>query len=77
MTNLTGFSNVLDTVRNTSMLDFLSNLAGLNIADEEFARRIKMAKHILGQELKYVDNRVWNKFDTGVNNLIARLYRAL
>ena len=62
---------------NTAMMDFLANLAGLNIADTEFGRRIEMFKVIATQDFTNLPGRVWNKFDNKINSFIASMYNRL
>lgn len=77
MTHLDNWSYSVATVKNTSMLDFLANLSGLNIADEEFGRRTAMLTYLLGSNIERVPSNLWNRFDTGVHNLAGRLYHRL
>lgn len=62
-------------VKNTSLLDFLANLAGLNIADQEIWRQAKMFVKLTGAKIGQFDSRVYNKFDTGIANLISKIYK--
>lgn len=69
--NLTDYANV---VKNTAMMDFLSNLAGLNIADVEVARRTKMLTYLGAPEISRWAANKWHDFDTGVANFMSKLY---
>lgn len=64
----------LAVIKNTSMMDFLSNMAGLNIADVEFGRRTKMLVYLTTSDLSRVPSNIWNKFDTTISNLMSGLY---
>ena len=64
----------LAVIKNTSMMDFLSNMAGLNIADVEFGRRTKMLVYLTTSDLSRVPSDIWNKFDTTISNLMSGLY---
>ena len=77
MTNLENWSYSVAAVKNTSMLDFLANLSGLNIADEEFGRRTAMLTYLLGSNAERVPSNLWNRFDNSVNNMVANLYHSL
>ena len=59
------------------MMDFLANLAGLNIADVDLGRRLEMFKVITTQDFTNLPSRVWNKFDNKINNFIANIYNRL
>lgn len=62
-------------VKNTSMMDFLANLAGLNIAETEILRREKMYIKLLDDKFKRVPSNIYNTFDNAVANLISKIYR--
>ena len=73
-----GSGNVFDAyavAKNTAMVDFLANMAGLNIAETEILRREKLFGILAGSEVKRIDNRIYNKFDTAISNLLAKIYR--
>ena len=67
----------LAIIKNTAMMDFLSNMAGLNVADAEIGRRIKMLGYLTTSDLSRTPNNIWNKFDTKISNLMSGLYRNL
>ena len=69
--NLSDYANV---VKNTAMMDFLSNLAGLNIANVEIARRTKMLTYLGAPELARWASNKWHDFDTGIANFMSKLY---
>ena len=77
LTNLNGFSHTVAIVKNTSMMDYLANLAGLNVAAEEIGRRTEMFNHLIGSNAKKVPSNLWNKFDNQISNALAGLYRTL
>lgn len=66
--------NFFDLVTNTEMIDFLSNLSGLNVATTEITRRTKLVPFLMGQEIKRVPERIYNYFENGVSNLVRRIY---
>ena len=71
------FADAISVATNTSMMDFLANLAGLNIADVDLGRRLEMFKVITTQDFTNLPSRVWNKFDNKINNFIANIYNRL
>ena len=73
MTSITRFFN-LDIVANTEMLDFLANLAGLNIAGEELNRKTKMVFYLTGNQLKRTPANIYNFFSNGISNIIRSFY---
>ena len=64
----------LSVVRNTSMLDYLANLSGLNIAEEEKFRSVHMFMKLGGSVWSQATNNLYNKFDVGVSRVIEKLY---
>ena len=64
-------------VTNTAMLDYLSNLAGLNLGDPELARKAKLFNSLTMGELGRTAAGTWRNVDQGLNNLIANLYKRL
>ena len=71
--SLTSFFN-LDIVSNTDMLDFLSNLAGLNVASTGFGRRVELARYLMGGITSRAVSNIYNWFDQSVSNMIRRLF---
>lgn len=68
--------NELSLVRNTSMMDYLANLAGMNLADEQIGRSARMLVQLAaGTTAPSIVNDVYNKFDLGIANLIKILYQ--
>ena len=64
----------LSVVKNTSMLDYLANLSGLNIAEEEKFRSVHMFMKLGGSVWSQATNNLYNKFDVGVSRVIEKLY---
>ena len=62
-------------VSNTAMMDYLSNLAGLNVGDPEINRKQILFNALLTSDIRRLPGRKWSSFDNGLNNLIANLYR--
>lgn len=70
------FANATAIVQNTAMMDYLSNLGGLNIADTEITRAAEMWNYMAingSTGLSYF----WNKIDNGVANFMYQLYRKM
>jgi hypothetical protein len=63
----------LDVVNNTEMVDFLSNLAGLNIAAQPLDRKFKLMKYLTVDGIKRSGSDLYNYFDNQVLNAIGRL----
>ena len=79
MTNTDGnmggsIGNAFDIVTNTEMIDFLSNLSGLNVATQEFDRRAELVPFLIGQTIKRVPEKLYHGIENGVSNMIRRFY---
>ena len=61
-------------VQNTAMMDYLANLAGFNLADEELGRSVRMLLKMTTSTFTQVGNDVYNRFDRQVANVIKNLY---
>ena len=64
-------------VNNTAYMDFLANMAGLNIAQMDVGRRITMAYYLLQTYISNAASSVFNRLDQGVSNLISKMYNIL
>jgi hypothetical protein len=77
MSNMKGvnpFSNFFDVVTNTEMIDFLSNLSGLNVAAGEVSRRGKLITYLMGTSVKRFPRDIYLGFENGVSNMVRRIY---
>lgn len=64
-------------VSNTSMMDFLANMAGLNLAQPELGRRIEMYISLTKSNFSNTPSRLWTRFDRGISNMMGKLYSKL
>ena len=64
-------------VKNTALMDYMANLAGLNIADVEFGRRTKMLAYMDVAGLGRLDSTIFSKFDNAVANVLSNVYNLL
>ena len=69
--------SISDIVNNTAYMDFLANMAGLNIAQMEVGRRITMAYYLSQTYVSNAASAVFNRLDQGVSNLISKMYNIL
>ena len=77
MAAVSGEDKVSAVVSNTSYMDFLANMAGLNIAQMEIGRRIKMYYYLSRTSLTSIPSRVYTRFDQSISKLMGRLYNRL
>lgn len=71
---LSSYLTLNGVINNTSYLDFLANMAGLNIAQMEVGRRITMLYYLTRSMTAEMGSTVFNKFDQGVSKLIGNMY---
>jgi hypothetical protein len=64
-------------VSNTAYMDFLANMAGLNIAQMEVGRRITMAYYLVQTMTGTAMSSVFNRLDQGISKLIGKMYNIL
>lgn len=67
----------LAVTNNTAMMDFLANMAGLNLAQTEFARSLKMAVYETKSSIARLPSTLWNSFDNAVANLMVNAFRKI
>jgi len=75
LTNKDNFADNLAVVTNTAMMDYLANLAGLNIADTDLGRQIDMFGYLTWNSIVNSPSTLWNRFDTSIQNAISKLYK--
>lgn len=64
-------------VENTAYMDFLANMAGLNIAQMDIGRRIKMFYYLTQTSIMEAPSRLFTRFDQSVSKLIGRVYNSI
>lgn len=66
--------NQSQVVTNTSYLDFLANMAGLNINQMEIGKRTQMRAYLLGQQVSNIPSRAFTTFDQYVSKFVGNIY---
>lgn len=75
---MTGYQNKMkNIVSNTSMMDFLANMAGLNLAQMEMGRRVTMYIQLTKSRFMTTPSRIWTRFDQKISNLMNKLYNTI
>lgn len=64
-------------VNNTSYMDFLANMAGLNIGKMEIGRKIKLYYYLTRTSLKQTPANLFTRFDQSVSRIMGKLYDKL
>lgn len=77
MSGFTGKKDIKNIVNNTSYMDYLSLMAGLNLNQMEIGRRISMAYFLLQTKGATDLPRVFTKFDQHISSLMSKLYNIL
>lgn len=65
---------ILEVAQNTAYMDFLANMAGLNIAQMEIGRRAEMVLYLSRAAIPGVANNQFNRLHRGVSMLASRAY---
>lgn len=68
-------SAAVKLVANTAMMDYLANLAGLNVANTELARKTQLLIYLYSTNVTNVPSKIWSNFDNAVANAISNLYQ--
>jgi hypothetical protein len=74
MTGDTGLFGDWAVVNNTAMMDYIANLAGLNVADPEEFRKFTMLGYLTTADLLKIPSHEWFKFDEKIQNFIRNFY---
>lgn len=61
-------------VNNTAYMDFLANLAGLNVGTMAIGRRIKMYRYLTETAISEYPSRKFTQFDRSISRLMGKLY---
>lgn len=61
-------------VNNTAMMDYLCNLAGLNIAEQEWFRKATMFNYLTTSDIARIPSRIYSKLQQGINVQMKKLY---
>lgn len=65
---------IVKIVNNTAYMDFLANMAGLNVGQMAIGRRIQMFKYLTETALTQYPSRKFQQFDQGISTLLGSLY---
>ena len=65
---------IVKIVNNTAYMDFLANMAGLNVGQMAIGRRIQMFKYLTETSLSQYPSRKFQQFDQGISTLLGSLY---
>ena len=75
---MSGFTDTnKQIVSNTSYMDFLANMAGLNIAQMEIGRRIKMYYYLTKTDITQIPSKIHTRFDQSISKLMGKAYNLL
>ena len=78
---MSGFQNAIGTidplknvVNNTAYMDFLANMAGLNIGQMEIGRRIELYYYLTRTNISQIPSRIHTKFNQSISKLMGDMY---
>lgn len=69
-----GHKQNVEVATNSSMMDYLANLAGLNIADEEIGRQTRMLLYLEKNSWGRIGSSIHSWWDNNLQNIIRRIY---
>ena len=69
-----GLSSV---VNNTAYMDYLANMAGLNIGQMEMGRKIKLYYYLTKTDLHQIPSRAFTRFDQSISKIMGNLYNII
>ena len=61
-------------INNTALMDYLSNLAGLNLSKPEVTRQLEVYAMLIGARTTQYPNKIWTKFEQDITNMLHGLY---
>ena len=73
----THVQDVLHMSKNTAYMDFLANMAGLNIAQMEVGRRSEMIRYLSGYYFSSLASKAFSIGEQAISRLIGKLYNIL
>ena len=66
--------NIGQMVNNTALMDYLSNMVGLNLAKPEVSRKLEVYATLIGARTKQLPNKIWTGFEQNISNMMQKLY---
>ena len=75
--NANPFKSLYDVCKNTALLDYLSNMDGLNVGDSTMGRAVKLYSKLLVPTMKMSGSMIWHSFDNGISNILYMMARRL
>ena len=64
-------------VSNTAMMDYLANMSGINVGQQEIGRKATYFWYLSASNYQNLPSRIWTKFDQGISNIMDKLYQIL
>jgi hypothetical protein len=72
-----GAQQIWKIVNNTAYMDFLANMAGLNVGTMAIGRRVQMYKYLTQTSLVQYKSRKFTQFDQAISRIMGNLYEKL
>lgn len=72
--SMSNSSNLTNVVKNTAFMDYLANMAGLNIGQMQLFRRAQLFLYLTQSQIFEAPSHLFTKFDNNISKLIGRLY---
>ena len=71
---ITSQSEPLEFVQNTALMDYLCNLAGIDLSIPEPARQALVAFNLQGGRMKNYPNKLFNTIEQSIANKLDKLF---
>ena len=68
---------IKNVLNNTTYMDFLANMAGLNIAQMDMGRRISLAYYLTQTAVSNVPSNIKSQLDQSITRFIGKMYQVL
>lgn len=61
-------------MNNTALMDYLSNMVGLNLSKPEILRQLDVYAMLIGARTSQMPNKIWSGFEQNISNMLQKLY---
>ena len=61
-------------INNTALMDYLSNMVGLNLSKPEIQRQLEVYAMLIGARATQLPNKIWSGFEQNISNMLQKLY---
>ena len=66
-----GLSSIIN---NTAYMDYLANMAGLNVGQMAMGKKVKLYYYLTRTDLSQIDSRIFTRFDQSISSIMRKIY---